>query len=58
MPLPDGKHIPISQVATISIKKGPPGIKSENARRTAWIYVDIKDIDVGSYVDNAQQVKS
>jgi copper/silver efflux system protein len=56
VPLPNGKHIPIAQVAKISLKKGPPGIKSENARRTAWIYVDIKDIDVGTYVENAQKV--
>ncbi len=56
VPLPRGGHIPITQVAKISIKKGPPGIKSENARRTAWIYVDIKDIDVGTYVENAQKV--
>ncbi len=56
VPISDGKHIPISQVAKISIKKGPPGIKSENARRTAWIYVDLKDIDVGTYVANAQKV--
>jgi len=56
VPLPSGKHIPISQVAKIRIKKGPPGIKSENARRTAWIYVDLKDSDVGSYVENAQKV--
>jgi len=56
IPIPGGKHIPISQVAKISIKKGPPGIKSENARRTAWIYVDLKDIDVGTYVANAQKV--
>ena len=56
IPIAGGKHIPISQVAEISIKKGPPGIKSENARRTAWIYVDLKDIDVGTYVANAQKV--
>jgi copper/silver efflux system protein len=56
VPLPTGKHIPISQVAKIKIRKGPPGIKSENARRTAWIYVDLKDIDVGTYVANAQKV--
>jgi len=56
VPIAGGKHIPISQVATVSIKKGPPGIKSENARRTAWIYVDLKDIDVGTYVENAQKV--
>nr|MBF0223404.1 efflux RND transporter permease subunit [Desulfobulbaceae bacterium] len=54
VPLPNGTHIPISQVANISIMKGPPSIKSENSRRTAWVYVDIKGIDVGTYVKNAQ----
>ncbi len=53
---PTGAQIPISQVADIVIKKGPPGIKSENAKRTAWIYVDLKNIDVGTYVQNAQEV--
>ncbi len=56
IPTPSGAHIPISQVADISITKGPAGIKSENARRTAWIYVDIKDIDVGTYVKQAKKV--
>jgi len=56
VPIPGGKHIPLSQVAQIHIRKGPPGIKSENARQTAWIYVDLKDIDVGTYVENAQKV--
>ncbi|NIQ97009.1 MAG: efflux RND transporter permease subunit, partial [Desulfuromonadales bacterium] len=56
IPTPTGAHIPISQVADISIKKGPPGIKSENARRTAWIYVDLKGIDVGTYVEKARQI--
>jgi Cu(I)/Ag(I) efflux system membrane protein CusA/SilA len=55
VPLKDGSHIPISQVADIVIQKGPPSIKSENARRTAWIYVDIKGIDLGTYVKRAQQ---
>ncbi|MCB2184027.1 MAG: efflux RND transporter permease subunit [Desulfobulbaceae bacterium] len=58
IPLADGTHIPISQVATIKITKGPPSIKSENARRTAWVYVDIKGIDVGTYVKQAQQAVS
>jgi len=49
-----GAQIPISQVATVSIKKGPPGIKSENARRTAWVYVDMTGSDIGSFVKNAQ----
>jgi len=54
IPLKDGSHIPISQVADIQLSKGPPSIKSENARRTAWIYVDLRGIDVGSYVKTAQ----
>jgi len=54
VPLKDGKHVPISQLAKIEIKKGPPGIKSENARRTAWVYVDLRGIDVGTYVKAAQ----
>jgi Cu(I)/Ag(I) efflux system membrane protein CusA/SilA len=56
VPLKDGSHIPISQVADISITKGPPAIKSENARRTAWVYVDITGIDVGTYVKQAQEL--
>lgn len=56
VPTPRGEHIPIGQVAKIKIKKGPPGIKSENARLNAWIYVDIKGIDVGTYVRNARKV--
>jgi Cu(I)/Ag(I) efflux system membrane protein CusA/SilA len=56
IPTPTGAQIPISQVADISIHKGPAAIKSENARRTAWIYVDLRNIDVGTYVKNAKQI--
>jgi len=51
---PQGAQIPISQVAAVSIKKGPPGIKSENARRTAWVYVDMTGSDIGGFVKSAQ----
>ncbi len=54
IPLADGRHIPIGQIADIRISKGPPAIKSENARRTAWIYIDLKGIDVGTYVKQAK----
>ena len=50
---PRGEHVPLAQLVDIKISKGPPGIKSENARPNAWIYVDIKDIDIGTYVENA-----
>ncbi len=54
VPLKDGTHIPLSQVANLNLHKGPPSIKSENARRTAWIYVDLKTSDIGGYVKEAQ----
>jgi Cu(I)/Ag(I) efflux system membrane protein CusA/SilA len=56
VPLASGSHIPLSQIAEVKIKKGPPGIKTENARRTAWVYVDLRGIDVGTYVENAKQI--
>lgn len=55
VPTPTGAQIPIAQLADIRIRKGPPGIKSENARPNAWVYVDIQGIDVGTYVKRAQQ---
>jgi len=56
IPTSSGAQIPITHLADIRIVKGPPVIKSENARNTAWIYVDITNIDVGTYVKKAQQV--
>ncbi len=56
VPTPMGAQIPITQLAEIRIVKGPPVVKSENARNTAWIYVDLTGIDVGTYVKKAQQI--
>jgi len=56
IPTPLGTQIPLSYVARMTLNQGPPVIKSENARRTAWVYVDIRDIDVGSYVKEAKEV--
>jgi len=52
---PSGAQVPIAQLATLRIHKGPPMVKSENARRTSWVFVDIAGIDVGTYVKNAQR---
>jgi len=49
-----GRHIPLEQLTHISISNDPDSIKSENGRRTAWVYVDIKDRDIGSYVQDAK----
>jgi Cu(I)/Ag(I) efflux system membrane protein CusA/SilA len=55
VPTPSGATVPITQLADISIVKGAPAIKSENARKNAWIYIDLAGIDVGTYVKAAQQ---
>jgi len=54
VPTPSGAHIPLTQLADISIKKGPAGIKSENSKRSAWVFVDIKGMDIGTYVKQAR----
>ena len=56
VPIPIGGNVPLEQLGEFEIKKGPPMIKSENARPNTWVYVDLKDIDVGSYIDNAKEV--
>lgn len=53
---PSGAHIALGDVATIRITEGPGMIRSENARLNGWIYVDIADRDLGSYVQEAQKV--
>ncbi len=50
-----GARIRLGDVARIEIEDGPPMIKSENSRPTGWVYVDIADRDIGSYVQAAQQ---
>jgi len=52
---PAGAQVPLGQLAVIDIHKGPPMVKSENARLTSWVFVDIAAIDVGTYVKNAQE---
>lgn len=51
---PQGAHIPLKEVASVTISDGPGMIRSENARPNGWIYVDISDRDLGSYVADAK----
>ncbi len=55
IPTPDGSQVPMEQVADIKVHQGPDMIKSEGSRRSAWIFVDIADIDVGTYVKKAKE---
>jgi len=55
VPTAMGQHIPLAQLTTMQLSKGEPSIKSENSRPNTWIYVDLKNIDVGTYVARAQK---
>lgn len=50
-----GETLTLGSVAQVKITDGPSMIKSENARLSGWIYVDIRDRDLGGYVAEAQQ---
>ncbi|WP_305909018.1 CusA/CzcA family heavy metal efflux RND transporter [Methylomarinum sp. Ch1-1] len=55
IPTPTGAQIPLTLVADLNLRRGPPVIKSENSRPNAWIYVDIKTSDIGGFVAKAKQ---
>jgi Cu(I)/Ag(I) efflux system membrane protein CusA/SilA len=55
IPTPTGAQIPLGQIATLKLVRAPMGVKSEGAIPNAWIYVDVKGIDVGTYVQMAQR---
>jgi Cu(I)/Ag(I) efflux system membrane protein CusA/SilA len=51
-----GAQILLSDVATIDVTDGPPMIKSENARPSGWVYVDVRDRDLNSAVREMQRL--
>ncbi len=52
---PAGGQVPLDQLARLELRDGPPGIKSEGARPNAWIYVDLRGVDVGTWVERAKE---
>ncbi len=55
VPTPAGAQVPLGQLAKIETVHAPMGIKSEAAVPNAWIYVDVKGIDIGTYVQTAMR---
>ncbi len=55
VPIMGGGMIPLGQIARVSLKQAPPAIRTENALLTAYIFVDIRDRDIGGYVDDARK---
>ncbi len=56
VPTPSGTHIPMSQIADIYVVQGPSMIRDENGLLTGYVYIDIEDRDIGSYVKEARKV--
>ena len=55
VPMPAGGAVPLGEVATVDTKRGPTSIRTENGQLSTYIYVDIRDRDIGGYVADAQQ---
>ena len=55
VPLMDGGTVPLGEIAKVNLARGPATIRTENAQLTVYIYVDLRDRDIGGYVADAQK---
>jgi Cu(I)/Ag(I) efflux system membrane protein CusA/SilA len=55
VPLPNGASIPLGQISRVKLTQGPASIRTENAQLAAYIFVDARDRDLGSYVADARR---
>src|SRR3977135_445021 len=55
VPLPGGGTVPLGEVASVKLARGPTTIRTENGQLAAYIFVDIRDRDLGGYVADAQR---
>ena len=53
---PKGAMIPLGEVAHIEMVQGPAMLRNENGLLTSYVYIDIADIDIGTYVNNAKNI--
>jgi Cu(I)/Ag(I) efflux system membrane protein CusA/SilA len=52
---PQGSQITLGSVAQIRVSDGPPMLKSENARPSGWVYIDVRGRDIASVVADLRQ---
>jgi Cu(I)/Ag(I) efflux system membrane protein CusA/SilA len=55
VPMPGGGGVPLGEVASVTPARGPTSIRTENGQLATYIYVDIRDRDLGGYVADAQR---
>ncbi|MCA1798277.1 MAG: CusA/CzcA family heavy metal efflux RND transporter [Xanthomonadaceae bacterium] len=53
---PAGTHVPLGELATVSIADGPAMIRTENTRPASFVFVDIEGRDLGGWVAEARRV--
>src|SRR5207248_1045978 len=58
VPLANGSTVPLGEVASVKLTRGPTTIRTENGQLAVYIFVDIRDRDLGGYVAEAQKVVS
>ncbi|WGS01877.1 efflux RND transporter permease subunit [Bradyrhizobium sp. ISRA443] len=54
VPMPAGGAVPLGEVADVTPARGPTSIRTENGQLATYVYVDIRDRDLGGYVADAQ----
>ncbi|KPF94102.1 cation transporter [Rhodopseudomonas sp. AAP120] len=54
VPMPAGGAVPLGEVASITPARGPTSIRTENGQLAVYIYIDIRDRDLGGYVADAR----
>jgi copper/silver efflux system protein len=55
VPMPKGGTVPLGEVASVKLARGPTAIRTENGELAVYVFVDVRDRDVGGYVTEAQK---
>jgi Cu(I)/Ag(I) efflux system membrane protein CusA/SilA len=55
VPIANGGTVPLGEIAKVSLARGPATIRTENSQLAVYIYVDLRDRDLGGHVADAQK---
>ncbi|MDE2361107.1 MAG: efflux RND transporter permease subunit [Hyphomicrobiales bacterium] len=55
VPLPSGGTVPLGEIAKVDLVRGPTSIRTENGQLAVYVFVDVRDRDIGGYVADARK---
>ncbi len=55
VPTASGGAVPLGEVAKVDLVRGPTSIRTENGQLAVYVFVDIRDRDIGGYVEDARK---